>query len=74
MRQEPNKNSLSYNDVRAFHEDKAGNIYIGTDGGGLDIYNKTNKTFIHHRYNPFNANSVGADAILDITETKMASY
>jgi len=70
VRQEPNKNSLSYNDVRAFHEDKAGNIYIGTDGGGLDIYNKTSKNFTHHRYNPFNPNSIGADAILDITEVK----
>ncbi|MGN7985810.1 hybrid sensor histidine kinase/response regulator transcription factor [Pedobacter sp. 22226] len=70
VRQESNKNSLSYNDVRAFHEDKAGNIYIGTDGGGLDIYNKISKTFTHHRYNPFNPNSIGADAILDITETK----
>jgi len=70
VRQEPNKNSLSYNDVRAFHEDKSGNIYIGTDGGGLDIYNKASKAFIHHRYNPFNPNSIGADAILDITEVK----
>lgn len=70
VRQEHNKNSLSYNDVKAFHEDQSGNIYIGTDGGGLDIYNRTNKTFSHYRYNPFNNNTIGADAVLDITESR----
>lgn len=70
IRQEPNKNSLSYNDVRAFHEAENGNIYIGTDGGGLDIFNKTNNTFSHHRYNPFDPKSIGADAVLDITKTQ----
>ncbi|RZJ67726.1 MAG: hybrid sensor histidine kinase/response regulator, partial [Flavobacterium sp.] len=69
-RQEANKNSLSYNDVKAFCEDKNGNIHIGTDGGGLDTYNRTTKQFIHHRYNPFNAKSLGADAVLDITQVK----
>ncbi|TCD05608.1 hybrid sensor histidine kinase/response regulator [Pedobacter frigidisoli] len=70
FRQEPNKNSLSYNDVRAFCEDIRGNIYIGTDGGGLDVYNKKTQVFTHHRYNPFDAKSIGADAILDITQTR----
>lgn len=70
FRKEPNKNSLSYNDVRAFCEDNQGNIYIGTDGGGLDIYNKAKNTFKHHRYNPFDSKSIGADAVLDITQTR----
>jgi len=70
VQQESNKNSLSYNDVRAFCEDKRGNILIGTDGGGLDTYNRSAKTFVHHRYDPFNAKSIGADAVLDITQTK----
>ncbi|TDO22717.1 hybrid sensor histidine kinase/response regulator transcription factor [Pedobacter duraquae] len=69
FRQEPNKNSLSYNDVRAFHEADNGDIYIGTDGGGLDIYNKKSGVFTHHKFNPFNPGSVGADAILDISKT-----
>ncbi|MBC6111279.1 two-component regulator propeller domain-containing protein [Pedobacter fastidiosus] len=70
VRQEPNKNSLSYNDVRSFCEDYQGNILIGTDGGGLDTYNKLTKTFTHHRYNPFDSKSIGADAVLDITQTQ----
>ena len=32
-RQEPDANSLSYNDVKAFCQDTCGNIWIGTDGG-----------------------------------------
>ncbi|MCZ4223160.1 hybrid sensor histidine kinase/response regulator transcription factor [Pedobacter rhodius] len=73
IRQEPSKNSLSYNDVRAFCEDNAGKIYIGTDGGGLDIYDKVTHSFKHHRYNPFDSRSIGADAILDITQTRNGS-
>jgi signal transduction histidine kinase/ligand-binding sensor domain-containing protein/AraC-like DNA-binding protein len=69
-RQEPNKNSLSYNDVRAFHEAENGQIYIGTDGGGLDIYDRNTKHFTHHRYNPFDPKSIGADAVLDIAKTQ----
>ncbi|WP_316798382.1 two-component regulator propeller domain-containing protein [Pedobacter frigidisoli] len=69
FRQEPYKNSLSYNDVKAFCEDKQGNIYIGTDGGGLDLYQPGTNTFRHHRYNPFDQKSIGADAVLDVTQT-----
>lgn len=70
FRQEPNRNSLSYNDVRAFCEDDRGNILIGTDGGGLDLYNPASNTFMHHRNNPFDAKSIGADAVLDITQLR----
>jgi signal transduction histidine kinase/ligand-binding sensor domain-containing protein/CheY-like chemotaxis protein/AraC-like DNA-binding protein len=70
VRQQSNKNSLSYNDVRAFCEDRKGQILIGTDGGGLDIYNKMTGIFTHHRYSPFDAKSIGADAVLDITQTR----
>ncbi|MEJ7559626.1 MAG: two-component regulator propeller domain-containing protein [Pedobacter sp.] len=70
IRQQSNKNSLSYNDVRAFCEDRQGRILIGTDGGGMDVYNKTTGIFTHHRYSPFDSKSIGADAVLDITQTR----
>lgn len=67
-RQEANFNSLSYNDVRGFYEDKKGNIWIGTDGGGLNLFNRDKRLFTHYRFNNFNNQSIGSDAVLDIME------
>ncbi|MCO4294253.1 response regulator [Solitalea sp. MAHUQ-68] len=67
-RQETNPFSLSYNNVKAFCEDHQGNIWIGTDGGGLNRFDRSTNRFQHFRYNPFSENSLGADAVLDITE------
>ena len=36
-------NSLSYNDVWAIHKDKKGRIWIGTNGGGLNLFENINK-------------------------------
>lgn len=67
-RQEPTSNSLSYNDVKTFCEDGAGNenIWIGTDGGGLDLFLRNRSTFQHFRNDPFNDKSLGSNAVLDL--------
>lgn len=67
-RQEATKNSISYNDVKTFCEDHKGRIWIGTDGGGLNLYD--HKIFHNYKNDPYNANSLGSDAILDVTEDK----
>jgi ligand-binding sensor domain-containing protein/signal transduction histidine kinase/DNA-binding NarL/FixJ family response regulator len=66
LQNEPDNNSLSYNDVRAFCEDENHNIWIGTDGGGINIYDPIKNTFKYHRYNPNDSQSLAADAVLDI--------
>ncbi|MBT33781.1 MAG: hypothetical protein CMO01_29300 [Thalassobius sp.] len=49
-----NENSLSYNYVRTLYEDKSGNIWIGTAGGGLNRLSikesNGNETFTFKRY------------------------
>jgi signal transduction histidine kinase/ligand-binding sensor domain-containing protein/DNA-binding response OmpR family regulator len=37
--------SISTNVIRAFYEDKQGNIWIGTYNGGINIFNPVTKTF-----------------------------
>lgn len=74
LQNEPDNNSLSYNDVRAFCEDEAHNIWIGTDGGGLNVYDPHKNTFKHYRYNPYNSNSLAADAVLDIMMDKSKAW
>jgi signal transduction histidine kinase/ligand-binding sensor domain-containing protein/DNA-binding response OmpR family regulator len=48
--------SLRANEVLALHEDRKGDLWIGTSGGGLSIYNRTRDAFVHF---PANANAVG---------------
>lgn len=68
FQQEPSTNSLSYNDVKTFCEDKTGHVWIGTDGGGLNLFNQQSNSFKHYRYNPYDAGSIGADAVLHVMQ------
>jgi ligand-binding sensor domain-containing protein len=43
--------SLRANEVLALHEDKAGNLWIGTGGGGMSLYNRQKNTFEHFTFN-----------------------
>lgn len=52
--------------VRVFHEDKAGNCWIGTEGGGLLLFDR--KTGAYTRYNK--ANGLSNNSILKILEDK----
>ncbi len=45
--------SISANLVRCILEDSKGNFWIGTEAGGLNLYNRNDKTFVH-----FTADSV----------------
>ncbi|WP_162915573.1 hybrid sensor histidine kinase/response regulator transcription factor [Paraflavitalea soli] len=40
--------SLRANEVLALHEDLAGNLWIGTSGGGLSRYDRQKDVFIHY--------------------------
>jgi serine phosphatase RsbU (regulator of sigma subunit)/streptogramin lyase len=59
---------LSHKSVLGFHEDKQGNIWIGTDGGGLNRFDPVKKTFTHYRHDPNDKNSLGFDVVKSICE------
>lgn len=46
--------SLRANEVLVLHEDKAGNLWVGTSGGGLSLYDRKKDLFIHF---PVDANT-----------------
>jgi signal transduction histidine kinase/ligand-binding sensor domain-containing protein/DNA-binding response OmpR family regulator len=48
--------SLRANEVLALHEDRSGNLWIGTSGGGLSLYNRKKDAFINY---PINGNVPG---------------
>ena len=41
--------SLQANEVLALHEDKAGNLWVGTGGGSLSLYDRKLDRFIHFK-------------------------
>lgn len=60
-------NSISHSTIMALCEDKLGNIWIGTMGGGLDRYNPALKKFINFRHNPLNPNSLADNDVLSLS-------
>ncbi len=57
---------LNNNNILSFTEDKDGNIYVGTDGGGVNIiHEKSGKSrfLVHEESNP---NSILSDAVLAV--------
>lgn len=64
-----NPNSISYNDIIHIYEDSKNSLWLGTFGGGLNLYNKNNKTFIHYRQKDGLIN----DAVYSIIEDKFGN-
>ncbi|WP_258097505.1 two-component regulator propeller domain-containing protein [Marinoscillum pacificum] len=61
-----NANGLNSNQVTGFSEDRFGNIYVATDGGGLNYMNVTTGNFSQFMYNPSNRNSLGGNKVLTV--------
>ncbi|MFC2137575.1 two-component regulator propeller domain-containing protein [Bacteroidota bacterium] len=56
-------NSLNNNAVLCFAEDDNDNIYIGTDGGGINIFNKKERNFKYIQNIPGNISSISGNVI-----------
>jgi ligand-binding sensor domain-containing protein len=60
--------AVSYWKVKAIYEDKVGDIWIGTHGGGLNRFNRDKNTFSHFRHNPSDPKTLGCDTVMYILE------
>ncbi len=60
-----NTKSISSNDVKCIFEDNTGNLYFGSNGGGLSIYNKYTEDFTNYIANS-SKNSLTSNIIRDI--------
>lgn len=59
-------NSLSNNYVQSMAEDKDGNIWIGTEGGGLNKYDKKTDRFYWYTHNNRNSKSISGDFVTKV--------
>ncbi len=68
---DPNKaRSLSNNNVSVMLSDSQDRLWIGTWGGGLNLYQRESQDFVHYRHDKSNDNSIGADKIQAIFESR----
>ena len=67
---EQGQNSLANDIVNCIYEDSKLNLWIGTDGGGLDLFDRRINHFQNFRYDKANANSISGDYILSVCEDK----
>jgi len=56
--------------VRAILRDRRGNLWLGTDKGGLSRLDPETETFTHYRHDPGNPASLSSDTIYSIHEDK----
>src|SRR4030042_6363108 len=61
-----NENSITYDDVKAIAVDKKGNLWIGTNLGGLDYYLPETGKFIHYKYRPGDTTGILSDKIYSV--------
>jgi ligand-binding sensor domain-containing protein len=58
--------SLSDNFITSIYEDKSGIIWIGTDGGGLNKFNRKTEHFTRYIHDVDNPHSLGQNRVLSI--------
>lgn len=61
-----NPQSLSHNDVRAIFADSAEVLWIGTNGGGLNLFDRAAGRFMHYQNDPQDPTSVSYDQVYAI--------
>jgi len=62
--------SLSQNEVVSILEDHNGNLWVGTNSGGLNKFNREKQNFTSYQNDPNNPNSLSNDLVPGICEDK----
>ena len=64
--------SLSFDDIIALYQDSAGDLWIGTWGGGLNKFDPLSGRFTRYLYQPDDPRGIGSGIVWSITETREA--
>jgi PAS domain S-box-containing protein len=64
------KNSLSINRVKSLFVDDTGNLWIGTENGGVNLFDRKNQRFWHYRKDEYDPKSLNNESIQAIYQDK----
>jgi|LGOV01.1.fsa_nt_gb ligand-binding sensor domain-containing protein len=65
-----NPNSLSSNPMRVLYKDRSGDLWIGTEGGGLNRFDRETETFTRYQHDPHNPRSLSHNKVRAIYEDR----
>ncbi|GAA4833641.1 two-component regulator propeller domain-containing protein [Algivirga pacifica] len=65
---------ISYNDIGCLFEDKQGNFWVGTYGGGLDLYDRNIDGFVHFREDPKDPQALRDNSIAALFEDSKGNF
>jgi ligand-binding sensor domain-containing protein len=68
-----NPNSISNNRIKSLFIDSNNNFWIGTENGGLNLFDRDKKQFIHYRMDEFNPMSLNNESIQAITQVRVGN-
>ncbi len=64
------ENAFYWSGKQILCQDKAGFIWVGTIGGGLNRFDKKTDAFTHFKHDPHNVNSLGNDNVRAVMEDR----
>ncbi len=62
--------SLSNNRVKCLYIDENENLWIGTENGGINLFDKKNKRFLHYRHDEYDPKSLNKENIQAIYQDR----
>ena len=68
-----NANTVASNSTNYIYADSSNNLWIGTNGAGLDLFNPTVDSFTHYRNDPKNQFSLSNDTVYSILEDHLGN-
>jgi diguanylate cyclase (GGDEF)-like protein len=60
--------TLSHPEVRAFCDSRSGLVWVGTDGGGINVFDRSQMRVLNFRHDPANPASLSSDRVFSIVE------
>ncbi len=67
------KYSLSINQVRSLYVDDSDNLWVGTENGGLNLYDREHQRFWHYRKDDYDPKSLNNESIQTIYQDKLGN-
>jgi len=68
-----NKHSLSLNQIKSLYVDNSNNLWIGTENGGLDLFDRQNQRFWHNKKDDYDQRSLNNESIQTIYQDKIGN-
>jgi ligand-binding sensor domain-containing protein/signal transduction histidine kinase len=65
--------SISDNYILSLYEDNQGNLWVGTYGGGLNLYDYSTKSFTHFKNDPLEKGTLSHNDVFSIFQDKQGS-